>query len=191
MLGVSHMHVGQLDLCYKILEKSIAANPNHYSSHLNFATAVLVGFGKGGNVQLGLERAETAIKLRPEASNAQLVKGRLAVTLKQYDEAISAFEKAYSLDARNPDSAILAAVTEVQAGRKPQAIDRLTQLVEAFPESARIKLVLASVHIESNQLDKARELVQAAMSAKVISPQERQQAEQLRMKLQQLMPSEP
>ena len=106
LLGMSYLQTRQFDRSFEILEKSLAQHPEHFSSNVNFAAAVILAkqVGEDVDLELGLQRATKAAQLRPDAANAHEAQAQIFKFLKRWQESIDAFDRALQIGLASPES---------------------------------------------------------------------------------------
>jgi tetratricopeptide (TPR) repeat protein len=85
----------------------------------------------------------------------QLMKGRYALEKGDLDKAMAAFQKASTIDPRNPFVNFNIGLINQQQGRWNEAEKSFGAVLAVMPDNLDAKLRLATVYIETNQIQKA------------------------------------
>ncbi len=92
LLGMSLLKTQQYEQSLSTLEKSLANNPDHFASNVNYAAAAIDAAVRGHAVdlELALQRADKAVELRADSAGAHEARARLLKILDRTDEALMA-----------------------------------------------------------------------------------------------------
>lgn len=132
--------------------------------------------------QSKLERAfrhlEVAVDAEPKHAPAHYYKGVVLQRWQQYEEALSAYERAHELDPENVSGLLAVAEMLVALGRSDAAIDRLNEKLVYFEHNAAIRLTLGRILLKEGQPERA---IKMFRDAQVLAPDQPAALEQLAM----------
>jgi tetratricopeptide (TPR) repeat protein len=100
-LGVAYYRFGRLDNAIEIYNQAIAVAPDDADIHSNLAAAYVQKYQPDGPtdyLDMALEQYDKAVELQPDLAQAHYGRGAVYFLLKQWDEAIAAFEKFQEMD---------------------------------------------------------------------------------------------
>ena len=119
-------------------EKAIAIDPNYANAHVLVATLLYYA----GKPREGLERMKLAIRLNPHhPHNYPFHVGQAYFVLKQYDEAIDAFNRGLQSRPRSQRLRLWLAAAYAQSGNIEDAQWEIEQILLLNPEFSYEKLI--------------------------------------------------
>ncbi|WP_319526492.1 tetratricopeptide repeat protein [uncultured Desulfosarcina sp.] len=98
---------------------------------------------------------DNRLKANPEEAFAHYLKGRVFSSMKKYDDARKAFEKAAEIDPMWPEAGNSLAAVYLLQDKKKEAIDHFEETLAHNPKNSTATLVLGRLYEERNEYDKA------------------------------------
>ena len=183
LLGVCYFQTRQMNAAAEQFEAVLKQKPHDFDANLNLSQVLVTG-SKPQTVQRALEHARRAVAAKPLAPKAHAASAQCLQRLGKIDEAIRAFESAFTYDARSPEFALLAGQVELQAGRLQAAEQRFRAQLKSFPQHSSVLLAVAQVLTLQQRQTEAVAFLKQAAKVRPASPQDRIIAEQKLKELQ-------
>lgn len=144
-LALVYQQQGEYGLANDYFQQAVSAEPDFTRARNNYA-AFLYGRGQ---YEAACEQLETASQDAQYASRAQLFAnlGQCYLALEEFDKARARFQRAQSIDPRNPRGYLMLAELEYSQGNYPQAWAPLqTYLQLAEPDQAALEMAVNIAH---------------------------------------------
>ena len=154
-------HPDELDSSVRLLEQTVARDPNYAEAWIALASAraTFAGHTPFGDrlesIRKAGEAADRAIELMPHAPQPHTVRAQLLLAERDVCGALEAAQTAYSLDSADPDSAMWLGYIHAIIGHTQSAVPLLRQAVAADPLQGRRHMILAVALVVAGELAEA------------------------------------
>ncbi len=175
-LGRAYFMSGELDRAIQMLQRSVAADPNHFPSHLNLAFA----YEQRGDLDNSLRHARRAIAVNPADGRGHLQRARVLLARKDTDAATAALTEAARWGLGDPRARIMLARTWGDLSRWDEAAATLERLTADYPDFAPAFVWLASARIELGDTEQAQMALRRATQLNPHDPTVQQLTARLR-----------
>ncbi len=149
---------GDLDKALKMIDRSLAANPNVAISYV-LRGRIMIEKGDLENALLCFQKAEA---LKPEIVEAQYFMGIVYERFTQNEDALKHYLKAGELDPSNPQYAVAAAEMMIDLDRVADAEAYLAKQQPAFEHNAGVRQTLGHIAMLKNDMPEAVRLFNQA-----------------------------
>ncbi|MDZ7650045.1 MAG: hypothetical protein U5K54_24570 [Cytophagales bacterium] len=102
---------------------------------------------------------DKVIRLKPDTVLAYFTQGLVFTKMREFNKALTAFEKAESMDSNNVDYLVNHATVQYYLGKYDVAKEELSRAVKIRPEESNIYNTLSLIEIEQANYSQALELV--------------------------------
>ena len=170
LLAQAYVKAGRVQQAYDALRTATRLDPLAEDNYIDLALIAL----DHENYELGLEIVDIGLGQRPSSVPLHLQRGVLLAMQGLVGEAQAAFDRARTLDPRQPVPYIALAMAWMQTGRTDKAIDLLRERVAAGPVNAVLPYMLALALLRAGVdpvTDAGNEVVEALESAVTLDPQ--------------------
>ena len=167
---------GELDLAIQMLQRSVAADPNHFPSHLNLAFA----YEQRGDLDNALRHARSATAVNPADGRGHLQRARVLLARKDTDAAAAALTEAARWGLRDPRARIMLARTWGDLSRWDEAAATLERLTADYPDFAPAFVWLALARLELGDTEQAQMALRRATQLNPHDPAVQQLTARLR-----------
>jgi tetratricopeptide (TPR) repeat protein len=150
-LAIALMRQNRLDESRAVLEQALAVDDGKFSTYSNLAAWAL----RKRDSQLALQYATQAVERAPDRSQTWFLKGRILLSMEQYEEAAAALEKSAELNYRNVDAHIFLGEAMIRLARWGEAREAFAAALQVNPEQLRAHAGLVRVGIADGQLELA------------------------------------
>ena len=155
-LGFAYHQLGKRDDSIAAYRKSVGAKPDVFESNLNLGLAL----AEAGDAQAE-QYLQAATRLNPASNVTQghirawLALGRLLATSKP-EEAIAAFQKAATLDPKNPEPHLDAGALMEKQQKAGEAEKEYQQALSIAPDSSDALVALSNLYMRGKRFDDAQ-----------------------------------
>lgn len=179
-IGVSYMLANQLDKAEAEFKKIIQILPKNQNAYQDLVKI----YEQKGDLDKAIVYEKKLLKFVPagsrefgaESFRLAMLEGRRAVEKGDIDKALSEFQKALSIDPRQPLANYSAGLIYQQEGRWVDAEKSFNNVLEVMPGNLDARLHLAAVYIDTNRLAQGSKLLQQLAGQAPNTPQGRQAA---------------
>ncbi len=177
-IGVTNSLANNVDAAEQAFKKIIQMLPNNRNAYQNLIKL----YEQQRQYDKAIAAMERMIKTEDPRSREyqedslglQLLKGRLALEKGDAGKALSAFNKALTIDPRNAFANYNLGVIYQQEGRWKEAERSLNAVLESMPGNLDAQLRLSGIYIETNQIQKAVGLLEGLINNAGNTPQGQQ-----------------
>jgi len=161
LAGEASEHLGNLREAAQMFQTAIQANPKHLSARAQLAKIYVYA----GAPDKAMETLEPGFVIAPD--DADLLTARGSARLKQGDQpgARADAEKAVRIAPSNEDAVALLAFVYNGAGESQQAIDLVSNALQAPGASLNLRLVLAQLYLGADRHPQAVQELQRVIAA--------------------------
>jgi len=162
--GIALQHLGQNDAAMRDFEQALSINPNESAAWQGKAASYI----EGGDYRLAVKAADQAVELSRQSGekvdNAYLLRGFALNRLEQYDDALSAFDKAIEINPKRLDLWQNKAYTLTKLGRFMETLKCYEVMTGIEPGNAEIWSKKGEIHLALGQINEANEAFSIAKS---------------------------
>ncbi len=146
---------GDLEKALKHADYSLALNAEVAKTHVLRGRIML----EMGNLEGAADCLKQAQVVDAKSVQAEYYQGILAERIERYEDALTHFQAAGTLDPSNPQYAIAAAEVMIELGRTAEAETFLSSNASNFDHNAGIRQALGQIAMMQNEPDKAAKLL--------------------------------
>lgn len=152
--AVSQLLVNEADpqAALAVMNVVVSANEKVPQAHLAYARLAL----QAGKRDLSLAQVQRAIALRPDWTDAEILRAQVRSDMGQMDLAVHELDAAVRRRPKDLDLRLAYARLLVQAGRLPAAQYQFQVLARRAPGNVDVQYSLGLLALEANRLDSAR-----------------------------------
>jgi tetratricopeptide (TPR) repeat protein len=142
-LGLALRRLGRLDEARSACRAAIELTPGFAEGHNNLGLVALAADDPAG----ALAAFDAAVKLRPDYADALYNRAVALEALRRFPQAAAGFAAALALRPDYPGAKLRQAAALLRAGKHEEALALARELVEAAPDAAEPRELLADVHL--------------------------------------------
>lgn len=157
--GLKHSRADQITQAIEAYTKAIQLDPQNAVYHYNLALA----YRRSGNLTYALREARLAESLETQDADFSRLVGNICATLKQYTQAISAYEKAIRCTPQNADIHDDLGEAYLAQGNMVSAFGAFTEASRLEPRNALYIFRLAQLLYKADMYDEAAALAEKAI----------------------------
>jgi tetratricopeptide (TPR) repeat protein len=161
MLGQFLLATNQIDKALNDAKEILEMVPDDARSHSLMAA---VHF-RLENLKGAQAEVDKALAIDPGNSEALLVRARVLITEKKYDQAFQALDKAIETDPDNVSMYLMKIQAYQEMGDKKSVVGVFLELVEHFPDNLAFKTALARQYINAKEFDNAERVLEQMVEA--------------------------
>jgi tetratricopeptide (TPR) repeat protein len=148
-MGLISEREGNLQAAYRTFTAVATEQPDHFGAHLKLAQLYAIA----RQMESAEKEAEIAGTLKPDDPDLLSVRGTIAYVREDYAETKRLAQDALAVDPKHEGAHLLLAQALRASGAGVESFRQIDQAIALIPETVAIRLLKASVHLESDQLD--------------------------------------
>jgi putative PEP-CTERM system TPR-repeat lipoprotein len=148
--GLAELREGDVQAAQKSFEQALESNPDTVDAHRGLAAIQAVR-----DPQAALQHLERAVAIEPRNRDAWLALASLQLGNEQAEAALDAFETARSLPGGQIHGGVGVVRSLVMLGRTDEALDRVNNLVGAYPRAPVPNYLKGAIHYQQGDLEQA------------------------------------
>lgn len=153
---------GEFEQALPFLEQACKADPKSSLVNSQLAETYL----RLNQIEKAEEFGKKAVELEPGNADYRSTLAGIYASLKKYDEAKDQYKKIIELDPSNTKAPLLIGILEAEKGQLVEGIETLSRILEENPENIMALFYRAKMHIEQDNVEKAKADLDKALTLK-------------------------
>ncbi|WP_456385935.1 tetratricopeptide repeat protein [Desulfolithobacter sp.] len=166
LLALAHLASGQNNLGQKSLITSLTQNSYFTAAELTLADY----YYKTGEYDLALEHVQRIQEREPENARAFQIQGNIQLARKQYNDALTGFNRAFLLDPKLIAPLYYTSIISSAIGKSQEALALLQELIGKQPDLADATLLYTRILCQQGRQEEAQQYLRQALSQTGATP---------------------
>ncbi len=163
--GVNAEKAGKVDEAITEYEAAVKVSPDYLDAHKNLAAA----YKTKNNLPLAITHLEAVAKVEPSAGKWDTI-GSLAMTAKDYIQAVAAYEKAVELKPNNAKMMLALADAYKKDRQTTKAVETYKKVIAADPKNAAARFNLGKTYFDNEDYAQAKAVFKEMTTAVPADP---------------------